>query len=197
MHAMTIANWFIGWPADHWTPADAVTRMQAALPLPPASRPMTGDDLHVTLAFLGACGEQAAQQAFDCALVQARTMPTTIDLQARAWALLGSSQSPSAVALEMADSGGEIQRLIADHRPQLYDAAQARPDRRPPRPHVTVARLDRRLPTSPRHQLAHALGQRPPPEARLSLNALALFTWTEQRDERLFRRVRFCPLGKH
>lgn len=193
---MRHANWFIGWPADAWAPADAVPRMQHDLALPPSTRWMSGDDLHVTLAFLGRCGEQAADRAFDLAAQQARIQPPKLSLSAHGWALLGGDQAPSAVSLLMEGGSADLSTRIAELRPALYAAADARPDTRPPRPHVTLARLNRQVDNPTRQALAQRLHRQVPPPFTLQLESLALFTWTEDRVQRLFRRTRHCPLGR-
>ncbi|WP_348672795.1 hypothetical protein, partial [uncultured Abyssibacter sp.] len=66
---------------------------------------------------------------------------------------------------------------------------------RPPKPHVTVARLDRRLPDADRECTRRRLDASPPPDGELVLDQLTLFTWTESRDRRLFRRVASTRLG--
>lgn len=192
---MQDANWFIGWPADRWDCGATLDAAIHALELPKTSRRLDGVDRHVTLAFLGRCGQPAAERAFAEATTQADTMPAELSLRGTGWQLLGPPRAPSAVSLLVNADAGRLETLIAAHRGALYAAAGAAPDTRPPKPHVTVARLDRRLPDADRECTRRRLDASPPPDGELVLDRLTLFTWTESRDRRLFRRVASTRLG--
>ena len=193
---MDDANWFIGWPADAWSDPEALDASVRRLQLPESSRLMVGTDRHVTLAFLGRCGEQPARRAFDVATTAAAQMPARIRVDGTRWQLLGSARAPSAVSLLVRAQDNLLDTLIHGHRGSLCAAAAVTPDQRPPKPHVTVARLSRKLPRADRERLAGTLSGTGVAALSLTLDQLSLFTWTEQRDQRLFRRVASVPLGR-
>jgi 2'-5' RNA ligase len=159
----------------------------AGLPAPPtATRLFAAEDLHVTVAFLGAVDDRAALRAFGAARARA---------PAAMWARLGSvhpfgsKRNPSALSAEVEDEDDRVSSAIVDLRAPLLEAAGARPDRRPPRPHVTLARIARRArPEERRAALAWGtsldLGA-----PRLPLHRLALYTWARDRRRSLFRIV--------
>ena len=181
-----MANWFIALPlpvAAHWAlPVDG-------LPVP--LRGLAAADLHLTLAFLGACGEANARRAWRCA--NALRHPP-IPIRPGGWRALGPSRAPSAFALVPAEGQELLAALIRRWRDPLLEAAAAPPDRRPPMPHITLARPPRRSSPAERAALFGALHEKPlPPEPAL-LGDLALFTWAQDRPQRLFRQVSSRPL---
>ena len=79
--------------------------------------------------------------------------------------------------------------LIAELRDPLIAAAEARPDGRPPAPHITVARPPRRATASQRRAAVAWAEAKPPIGASLTLDRLALYTWSDERQTRQFRRM--------
>jgi RNA 2',3'-cyclic 3'-phosphodiesterase len=76
----------------------------------------------------------------------------------------------------------------------MCDAAGVRRDERPPRFHVTVGR-PKRAPSPAERRAAIAWAKsKPPVGARIVIDRLALYTWSENRKERQFRIVRERPL---
>jgi 2'-5' RNA ligase len=177
-------NWFIALPvaAGEWF---------HALTPPPGVRLFGANDLHLTIAFLGAVGEERAHAAF--------ALAAGFPLSARRVQLgpveaLGSPRRPSAISALLAEGRTEVELAMGAARAGMWEAAAARPDSRSPLAHVTFARPGRRASTSERkHALAWAkaldLGA-----PTCELTRIALYTWSEDRAASLFRSVSELPL---
>lgn len=174
-------NWFIGWPVVP-TPG-----LLEELPTPPAGvRVFSAVDLHATLAFLGPVSEDAALRAFTLA-----TEWTGAPIQARFGAVvpMGRPERPSALAAELTDEGDLLVEAMLKFRKPMQRAAGARIDRRPPRPHVTLARPRRRATEPQRTAALEWASSIRLPEQPVSLFSLALYTWAQDRRRSLFRVV--------
>ncbi len=175
-------NWFIAFPLE---PAIGARWLSVLSAPPDGARLFHSDDLHVTLAFLGPCGEARARAAWALALDlvwQAGTFTPA------ALSPFGPRRSPTTWALEPAGGAPWLRALLSGHASALAAAAGAPPDghARSPRPHVSVARTGRRADPA---SLASWAARQPLPEGTARLDALALWTWSEARRERLFRIV--------
>jgi 2'-5' RNA ligase len=177
-------NWFIAFPVDEAVGA----RWLAALTLPPdGARAFHAADLHVTLAFLGPCGAEAAQVAWaQAARIRWDAGPFTPGPLAP----FGPRSHPSTWAVEPRGGAPWLRDLLAAHAGPLARAAGARPGHHGPRPHVSLARTRRgtsgdALAAWARHQQL--------PELPATLDRLALWTWSEDRRSRLFRIVAEVP----
>jgi len=178
-------NWFVGWPLS--LPTDWLTRLRP----PPRVRLFHPDDLHATVAFFGPVSAEAARAAFS-----ALPPPAGDAVQAR-WGPvvpMGDPRRPSALSALLSSDGGELRAFIQLNRPRLLERAGARPDARTPRPHVTLARPQRRAgPADRAAAVAWAAGLRMPVE-RSVIDRIALYSWSDDRRARLFRVVDSRPL---
>jgi len=180
-------NWFVGLPVDGrgWL-AKLLSTAPAGLRLfHPA-------DLHLTVAFLGPCGQHAAERAFSLIAPQ-RAARCALTLQGLA--ALGNARRPSALSVLANDHGGRTVALIERLRGPLCCAAGARLDERPALAHITVARLPRRARPELRRRATAWTASRPPLGWPITLDRLVLYTWAEDRSERQFRRVAEHLLG--
>lgn len=173
-------NWFIALPiaAGDWF---------SQLPPPPSGvRLFHPSDLHLTVAFLGPVTAEAAQRAFE----RVQHWPTGIlNLTLGTVQPMGPPGRASAYAARIEQGHQEVAEAIGQIRPDLYSASGSRPDHRPPLPHVTLARPQRRATDAERQQgLAWAqalnLGS---PEVRV--NEIALYAWAPERKQQLFEAV--------
>lgn len=99
-------------------------------------RPLPADNLHVTLCFLGWREEQ--QVADLSRLVAGCARPArSLGLRSPVWL---PSRRPRVLAFDLDDRAGELQRLQKGISDTLASAGAHRPELRPFRPHVTVAR---------------------------------------------------------
>ena len=180
-------NWFIAFPLDG-------AFLQRLPPLPPGFLRYHPQDVHLTLAFLGPCGEAGAERAWNAletGLAQAGLVPFEItlgDVQG-----LGSRRPYSTLSALVA-GGRELAGAALALESDLKFAATGRPSKRAPNPHVTLARVRGRA-AAGRHEagLAWARGLELGGQ-RLRLDRIALYTWAELRRERLFRIVADRPL---
>jgi len=185
-------NWFIAFPLDG--------AFVHSLPPPPAGvRLFPASDVHLTLAFFGACGEAAANRAFEAldARLTAEALPaTTVSLGTVE--PMGPRRRYSALSALLDSGRNEVARAISSLRDPLCDAALGRRDVRPPKPHVTIGRPGRNASEVARAaglDWARALDLR---HVVARLDRLALYTWSEgNRRERLFRIVAELELAPH
>lgn len=173
-------NWFVGFVvgSSPWFPA-------LLSDLPSGIRPFHRLDLHATVAFFGAVSDQQARDGF-AALPEDREGP--IDVSLSRLRGMGSRRRPSAYALTLSEGREAVADRMGRWRDDMLAAAGARPDTRPPLPHITVARPPRRA-----SDALHAAGKewmaRHAPDASLRLTRIALYTWSADRRARQFQIV--------
>ena len=183
-------NWFVGLPL----PASAGWGIGAES-LGVTLRPLASDDLHITVAFLGACGEARALSGWR-ALAPLRHPP--IAITARAWRGFGPRRNPSAFGLTLDEGEPRLVEMIRRWREAILRAAGRPPDGRDPLPHVTLARPPRRSGAAERSRIGRLLVDLPVPPDPIVLASLALYTWADDRRQRQFRVVVSRPLdGAH
>ncbi len=167
-------NWFLALPL----PREAGWALKpSCAALPQGLRCLAAADLHLTLAFLGPCGQEQALAAWE-ALAELRYPPVLAT--AGAWRPLGSPGRPSAWGLTLAQGQREVAGLIARGRPAALAAAGLPPERRDPLPHVTLLRPSRREAEQQRRLMAERLAQLPLPQRPAQLEHLALYTWASR-----------------
>jgi 2'-5' RNA ligase len=176
-------NWFFAFPLDG--------RFVLDLPeLPATFRRYHPDDVHLTLSFLGGCDERAARnamEALDDAL--AATAVSSIDVALGEIVAMGPRTRYSALSALLSAGRVETERCIAALRDVVSEAALGKRERRPPLAHVTLARPGRAASAARRAEgLAWAAQQRLD-TVRARLSRIALYTWSDDRRERLFRIV--------
>ncbi|RLB36552.1 MAG: hypothetical protein DRH30_14725 [Deltaproteobacteria bacterium] len=160
---------------------------------PPRVRVFATLDLHVTLGFLGSVQESDARRAWDRIgeFPSFRIVTGTF----RGVEPLGHPEKPSALAA-VVDAGREaLVEMIVEARGPLLTEAGAPEDARPPLPHMTLARIQRRANPSERRQAlrwAHTIDLR---AVRFTAASVALYTWADDRQERLFRIVEEHQFG--
>lgn len=174
---MTAPNWFIALPVD---PAGW---FEARVRDPPGGvRRFHPEDLHVTLAFFGPCGEARATAAWE-----ALTPPlprTAVSLGAVV--PMGPPSRWSALSAELVEGRDAVEAAMAAWRDLLCDLAGASREHRPPKAHVTLARPHRRASRDERDDAlrwARALDLR---DVRVTLDRVALVTWSEPGSPRRF-----------
>jgi 2'-5' RNA ligase len=176
-------NWFLAFPVDG--------SFTLALPEVPAGlRRYHPQDVHLTLAFLGGCGEAGAERALltlDELLAQSNQRPIQISLGQVAQ--MGPPRAYSALSALLNRGREETEACIGRLRDALIDSASGKREKREPKAHVTLARPARRATAAERAAglaWANELDLR---SVHLTLDRVALYTWHETRAERLFRTV--------
>ncbi len=185
---MTRPNWFIAFPLD----GSFVSQLP---PPPPSIRLCHPEDVHLTLCFLGGCGEVAALAAL-AALdeVLAHGSPAPLPIALGEVVPLGPRARFSALSALLSAGREQTCALMSTLRDAPTLAARGRLETRAPLAHVTVARPIRQASEARRQQaLAWAASLRLT-HVRASLTRVALYTWSADRHLRAFRIVAERPL---
>ncbi len=156
-------------------------------PAPPRVRVFGAGDLHVTLCFFGSVQEAEARKAW--ALIESFTSFDHVEGSFEGVKPLGNPRKPSALSAIVKDGWDRLAQMIAEARGPLLEAAGGPPDDRPPLPHMTLARIQRRAGGAERREAlrwAESIDLR---EASFEVASVALYTWATERRERLFRIV--------
>ena len=174
-------NWFIGLPVppDGW-------HDELIASAPDGLRLFAPEDLHVTVAFLGGCGEERASAAWAEAT---RVEPRTIEARLGRLAAFGNPRRPSALAVKVEEAEAFLRPLLGVRGDAMRQAAGLQPEGREPRAHVTVARVPRRADRGLRDEAKAWIEEREPVDQPVSLERLALYTWAADRRQRQFRLV--------
>jgi RNA 2',3'-cyclic 3'-phosphodiesterase len=179
-----MSNWFLALPipAESWF---------AQVPPPPSDlRAFHPLDLHATIAFLGRVGEERARAAF----AALDWPPGALDVSLGEVVAMGNPQRYSALSALLIDGREAVESAMSARRGAAFDAAGVPHEERPPKAHVTLARPKRdATPHARAAGLAWATGL-DLRGVRLRLDRVALYGWSEDRSERLFRVVEARPL---
>ena len=180
-------NWFVAVPvmAGKWFTSLQENR-------PDLCRGFDPLDLHMTLAFLGAMDPQK-EEAVIKTMAQIQYSP--FEFTFSGVLALPNAKRCSALALSFGEGQTEASNLIAQWRGPLIETAEARPDDRPPLPHVTIARPIRKHGATAREAALNWAEKLQPPTCRFNAESIALYTWSEDRSRNLFRMVHQQPLG--
>ncbi len=116
-----------------------VVAAQSMLPSMPGLRLMHEDQWHVTLAFIGEVGENKAEAA----RLVVESLPAGLGGEAviERFLMLPSPRRARVVALELADRSRAFSRLFEAVMSGLEQAGVMEREKRPFRPHLTIARL--------------------------------------------------------
>lgn len=177
-------TWFIALPvvAGAWF---------ESVPAPPDRTGLFhADDLHLTVAFLDRCGEERALAAWEAFRWPAGVVTVTLGEVVP----LGNPRRPSALSALLASGREEIERAMAVSREEPISVAGAPREERPPKAHVTLARISKNAgPSERRLSLAWAqslaLGA-----PRVLLDRVALYTSRPGAEGRRYGRVRELTL---
>jgi len=173
-------NWFVGQPVRD-------PEILADLPeAPPRVRLFAPEDLHITVAFLGGVDAEAAHAAFELAsdftcAVDAATLGAVHPM--------GPPRRASALSFWLEAGRDEVAEAIGAVRDAMLERAGARRERRPPLPHLTIARIQRNANRADRHQALRWAASIDAGGRSVRLAPLALYTWAENRRERQFQIV--------
>lgn len=176
-------NWFVALPCpdDGWF-ADTLEQC----PPPQRVRAFSPQDLHLTVAFLGPVGEAAALAAYreHRSWGQGAIAATLGGMKA-----MGPPRRYSALSVLLAEGRDSVEAGMAQCGSVMRLAAGLQPERRPPLAHVTLARPQRRASDAQRAAALAWAESLPVAGRRIQLTEIALYTWNDDRKERLFRIV--------
>ena len=141
----------------------------------------------MTLGFLGSVQESDARRAWE----RIGEFPSfrTVTGSFSGVEPLGHPSKPSALCAMVDDGREPLAGMITEARQTLLSAAGAPEDTRPPLPHMTLARIQRRAKAAERRQAlrwADAIDLR---AVTFTAPSVALYTWADDRQERLFQIV--------
>jgi 2'-5' RNA ligase len=176
-------NWFIGLPLrDHWVST-------AVGGIPQGLRTFRGEDIHMTVAFLGAVDPEQARAAWlPFSESSRRDLGPAWDLVLGRTLPFGDPKCPSSLSVvPTPETAAKTTEFIGLHRNPIRTAAGLKPEMRTVRPHATIARIKRRAPVPLRTAALAWAELRPPLDVRIQVSEIALFTWTEDRGRQLFR----------
>ena len=170
-------NWFVALPVS---PGAWFARVSDP---PHGVRLFHPEDLHLTVAFLGGVDEAAARAAF----AASRAIP----LSARPVRLgevvpMGNPRRPSALSARLREGNEAVAQAITAVRDAVCDAAGAPRELRPALPHLTVARPRRTATYDERREAVRWAASLDLGAPEVVLDAVALYTWSSERRERLF-----------
>jgi 2'-5' RNA ligase len=154
---------------------------------PPRVRVFATSDLHVTLGFLGPVQESDARMAWE----RVGDFPSFRRVTGSFSGIepLGHPRKPSALSA-MVDTGRQpLGEMIATARASLLSAAGAPEDSRPPLPHMTLARIQRRAKAAERREALRWAREIDLRGVTFTAPSVALYTWADDRQERLFQIV--------
>ena len=131
-----------------------VASAQRLLPALPGLRLMREDQLHVTLAFIGRVQEPKAAAAREVV----ESLPADVGGEGRMerFLFLPSPGRARVVALELSDGDQVFARLFEEVMGGLERAGVMQREKRPFRPHLTIARLRVAGPVQPRSECGQA-----------------------------------------
>ena len=172
-------NWFVGFPVDpgNWY-QKVITNVPAGI------KCFHPDDLHITLAFLGAAGPEKSTRAWN-EIVKANLHAMEITLASMA--PFGNPEKPSAYAFTLNMGRTLVTQVMNRYQKRLLILADKGPEKYAPRPHVTIARPPRDATDALRKTGLQWALDVPPPTATLTLDRIALYTWSEDRKTRQFK----------
>lgn len=180
-------NWFVAFPvaADAWF-------APLVKDCPDQCHAFADSDLHLTLAFFGALEPNAVDKvrAF-LPNIQAPRLHFRFDQVL----LLPPAKRFSAVCLGLGEGHAAVAAVMAEWRNVLAEVAGIAPETRTPLPHVTIARPKRKYKQQSQTAAAAWAEQLQPPEQLMTLDRLALYTWSDQRPRIQFRIDREQPLN--
>lgn len=174
-------NWFFALPVEGAFVLD--------LPAPPENfRRFHPDDVHVTLCFLGPCGEAAALAALDALDAHATELERpSIAVRLGAVVPMGPRRAYSALSALLTEGRESTETLMESLRDVLSDAAGAPREQRAPKAHVTIARPSRRATAGERRAGLAWAAACDLSSVTCALDRVCLYRWSEDRSERMFR----------
>jgi 2'-5' RNA ligase len=171
-------NWFVALPI----PADWLPALQANAP--EGLRWFQPTDVHLTIAFLGAMNPDKQQAVME---QMQQVVHASIPIRLATMIALPSERNFSAVSLKISGGNETISQLMEQWRGAFYQAAEARPDTRPPLPHITVARPRRDASFGQRKAILDWVKTYPVPAAELVVDSIAFYTWADDRSRQQFK----------
>ena len=161
-----------------------VEAAQAIVAPTPGLRVLRPDQLHVTLAFIGEVDQARAAAAR--ALVDSLSPDMGGEGRITRFLLLPSAGRARVVSLEIDDGAGVFARLFDHVMGGLEAAGVMKREKRPFRPHLTVARLKDPVAVQPRSESG---------EARFAVESVCLYRSELKREGAVYTVITRAPFG--
>lgn len=187
-NSKNIPNWFVALPVRE----SAELLGELARTAPPEIRLFAPEDMHLTVAFLGAMPEVRVPQVLEV-MQKIDFEPFIISLDALI--PLPSAKFPSAFAYKLGRGHAQTVAVMENWRDALLQAGGAPPERRPPFPHLTVGRPQRKFGAQGRQAGIHWAADILPIEFETCVDSIALYTWSDDRRQKQFKIVKEYPMG--
>ncbi len=181
-----MANYFVAFVLDDYP------ELLPSL-VPTSLRLFNKQDLHCTIAFLGAMEARLIPEVCAVAL---RIQSSTISCRVRGLRLLPNAEHFSAVSWDFTEGAHEIQTIQRRWRDELCDAAHAPRDQREPLAHCTIGRPKAHLNRTEKHRIAAWAAEQHAPERELIIRSLALYTKAEPGSGQLFQKLEEWTLSR-
>jgi RNA 2',3'-cyclic 3'-phosphodiesterase len=176
-------NWFFAFPLD----GAFVLELPA---VPKLFRLFHPDDVHLTLAFLGGTGEQPARRALDVLDQSLAARPLApFDVTLGEVVPMGSARRYTALSALLGEGRQPLVACLTELGGLLCETALGRRPSRPAKPHITVARPRRGASEADRVEGLAWASRLELGGVRRRLDRIGLYTWSDQRRERLFKIV--------
>jgi|LNFM01.1.fsa_nt_gb 2'-5' RNA ligase len=167
------ANWFIA------TPIAPGRWFERAASPPAGIRRFHPDDLHATVAFLGAVTEGSARAAFEALAIKLEPIDVTLG----SVVAMGNPKRYSALSALIDEGRDALEWAMGECRDRAFSAAGAKPESRPPKAHVTVARPSRDASDRVRRAGLEWASKLTLSGERLRIDRVSLYTWSEERGD--------------
>ncbi len=171
-------NWFVALPvpAEAWLQSLASTAPEEVNMFVPG-------DVHLTISFFGTMHPAKkldiiqflggiAFEPFAISFAHLRPLPT--------------EKFPTALSFELVRGREEAVQIMEQWRDPLSDLAGTRRETRPPLPHVTIARPQRKYGAAGRRAALAWASTVEPPAGEFLIESIALYTWSVDRHKRQF-----------
>ncbi|WP_250632034.1 2'-5' RNA ligase family protein [Rhodoflexus caldus] len=175
-------NWFVALPVRG---TETLLETLAAT-APPEVRLFAPEDTHLTIAFMGAMPKERAAEVLK--------IMQKIDFEPFQISLanlipLPSAKHTSAFSYKLDQGHWQVVTLMEEWRSALLQAGGAPPDNRPPLPHLTIGRPQRKWGRQGVEQGIRWANNLPPVGFEALIDSVALYTWSDDRRRNQFKIV--------
>ena len=177
-------NWFIAFPIK--APEELLERLD---PCHTHINAFAPQDLHITASFLGAVSENTARESWTHAC---SIRPKVLTCKTGDPVLLGPKERPWAVCASIVDQ--QVISTITSLRNPCRKHIGLSPETRPVVAHCTVGAIERDLSSAQRQSAEQWARSLQTSGLVRTLDTVALYTWSEDRERSQFRIVESCSL---
>jgi len=175
-------NWFVALPVRG---TETLLDQLSAI-APPEIRLFTPEDTHLTVAFMGAMLKERVVEVLQV-MQQIDFEPFKITLADLI--PLPSPKNPSAFSYKIDKGHRQVVAIMERWRDTLLRAGGAPPDSRPPLPHLTIGRPQRKSGRAGQEKSLQWAANLAPVTFEATIDSIALYTWSDDRRHNQFKIV--------